>query len=116
MLLARATTQGGQVGRAPAYQAQGRGSPPHPFVAAGDESALMAGLEPSDRAAYEQAVRLLADDDMDGAWSSLEPLLRRYSDSYAVQHLACALSMQLGLATYAQSACPRVQELRAAAQ
>ncbi|HEX5658438.1 MAG TPA: hypothetical protein VFX59_14650 [Polyangiales bacterium] len=48
---------------------------------------------------------------MQNAWGKIAPLVERYPSSYAVQHLACNLSMQLGLMSAAQSTCPRVQQL-----
>lgn len=80
----------------------------HPFVAQGDASVLLAGVEPVDRQAYREAVRLTQNEDARGAWLLAEPLSERYPNCHAVQHLACGLAMSLGLMTQAQSTCGRV--------
>jgi hypothetical protein len=81
----------------------------------GGESALPAGLAAADGEAYRASERASREGDTAGAWHNLRPLVERYPSSYPVQHSACTLSMQLGDATTAQRACPRVQKLSASA-
>jgi hypothetical protein len=81
------------------------------FVAKGDEAKLLAGLSDSERAAYREAVRLLRAEEPHGALSTLAPLVTGHPESYAVQHLACGLTMSLGLQNDMQLTCARAQEL-----
>jgi hypothetical protein len=85
----------------------------HPFVLAGDEATLLAGVSEPDRASYRASVaQLLADAPAD-ALGTLTPLVERYPSSYAVQHLACGLLLQLGIQGDMQTICSRAQTLRA---
>jgi hypothetical protein len=82
----------------------------HPFVVKGPEETLLSDLSPADRAVYRSAVqRLLAEDPVHSV-QVLGPLVERYAACYAVQHLACGLSMQLGMRD-AQVLCTRAQKL-----
>lgn len=87
-------------------------SPPAPshgaYVVSGDDQELLAALTPADRVAYSAATQNPSPYD---AYAKLEPLVQRYPDCYAVQHLACGLLMQLGRSGDVQTVCGRVQTL-----
>jgi hypothetical protein len=85
--------------------------PKHAFVIDGDEGALLAKVEPADRATYQEAVKLTVSGNSYDALTLLEPVAKRYPDNYAVQHLTCGLAMQTGWQALAQKVCPRVQGL-----
>jgi hypothetical protein len=85
--------------------------PKHAFVIDGDEATLLAKVEPADRDAYREAVRLTTSGKSYDALTLLEPVSKRNPDNYAVQHLTCGLAMQTGWQALAQKVCPRVQGL-----
>jgi hypothetical protein len=78
------------------------------YAVQGDDQELLAALTPADRIAYDSAAQNAYPYD---AYAALEPLVQRYPDCYAVQHLACGLLMQLGRAGDVQTVCNRVQTL-----
>jgi hypothetical protein len=83
----------------------------HPFVVKGDETQLLASLSEAERAAYREAVRLLEADDMEHSLGVLAPVVGKHPESYAVQHLACGLTMALGRQSDMQVTCARAQQL-----
>jgi hypothetical protein len=82
----------------------------HPFVVQGREDELLAGFAAAERGAYREAVRLV-DADPEQALAALTPLVAQHPESYAVQHLACGLTMQLGHQADMQATCARAQSL-----
>ena len=90
-----------------ASPAAGQGQP---YVVRGAEDELLTELTPADRSVYHQATQQAAASE---AYGTLEPLVERYPQSYAVQHLACGLLMQLGRNKEVQIVCTRVQTLAA---
>ena len=86
------------------------GAARHPFVVQGSEDTLLSALSAADRAAYRTAVQHVLADDPLRSLEVLQPLVERYAGAYAVQHLACGLSMQLGLRD-TQVLCTRAQQL-----
>jgi hypothetical protein len=90
-----------------ASPAAGKG---HPYAVRGADEEVLAELTPADRALYHQATQQSAASE---AYATLEPLVERYPQSYAVQYLACGLLMQLGRNKEVQIVCTRVQTLAA---
>jgi hypothetical protein len=85
--------------------------PSHPFIVSGSDDSLLANVADDDRATYRRAVQLLLASDPAQALETVSPLLTRYPDCYAVQHLGCGLAMQLGRRTDLQTICSRAQTL-----
>lgn len=78
---------------------------------AGEDDALLAGVSEKDRARYADAKAQFETRDLDASWASLEPLLRKYPDNYAIQHFGCSLAMHVGAREAAGSACRRAIDL-----
>lgn len=91
--------------------AVGEPSHAHAFVVAGTEEELLKEVAPSDRRAYQASVQALLSGDTQLAVTSLRPLVDKYPSSYAIQHLACGLFMQLQVQTDMQTTCSRAQDL-----
>jgi hypothetical protein len=87
---------------------QERSAPHANYVVRGDQQELLATLTPADRATYSTATQ---ESSPSQAYATLEPLVARYPDCYAVQHLACGLLMQLGRAADVQTVCGHLQKL-----
>ncbi len=96
------------VGTAPAKEDDVRS---HPFLVAGPDDELLGGVQASDRRTYHRAVNLLLEGDASEAFANLVPLAQTCPDNYAIQHFACALSMQQGRQADAQAFCVRMQEV-----
>jgi hypothetical protein len=97
---------------APAQGAAAASAPgAHPFVLQGNDAELLAGVADAERAAYREAVRLLRAEEPQQALTVLTPLVTKHEGCYAVQHLACGLTMQLGLQSDMQLTCSRAQKL-----
>lgn len=78
---------------------------------AGDDEQLLAGVTVEDRARYAKASAQFEAGDLDASWVSLEPLLDRYPDCYAIQHFGCSLAMHVGARQQAGSSCRRAIDL-----
>lgn len=83
----------------------------HPFVVPGKTEQLLEAAVDEDRARYEQAVTLTVKGAYGDAATALIPLLTRYPECFAVQHLGCGLLMSIGDSQRAQQACQRAQAL-----
>lgn len=86
----------------------------HLLLAKGSDEELLAGLEEKDKDVYHRAVDLLLAGHSVDAFTTLTPLAQVQQANYAIQHLACALSMQQGRMAEAQTYCERVQQMSAA--
>lgn len=86
---------------------------PIQIAVAGDQDKLLADVSPEDRARYAKANEQFNARDLEGSWESLEPLLERYPDSYAIQHFGCSLAMHVGARQEAGEACRRAINLGA---
>jgi hypothetical protein len=98
---------GGAAPQAPEGSARG----PAQIAVKGDTEQLLAGVTPEDQARYTKANAQFEAQDMEGSWKSLEPLLERYPDCYAIQHFGCGLAMHVGARQVAGEACRRAIEL-----
>lgn len=86
--------------------------PPPPQIAvAGEQEELLVDVSPEDRTRYAKAKEQFDARDLEGSWESLEPLLKRYPDCYAIQHFGCGLAMHVGARQEAGEACRRAIEL-----
>lgn len=81
----------------------------NPYVVRGNEDELLAQLTPADRTLYRSATE---QPDPQSVYLTLEPLVARYPENYAVQYLACGMLMQLGRSADVQTVCTRVQALK----
>lgn len=77
----------------------------------GASETLLAGVSEEDRTRYADAKAQLDARDLEASWASLEPLLQKYPDNYAIQHFGCSLAMQVGAREAAGSACRRAIDL-----
>lgn len=84
---------------------------PAQITIAGDEDKLLAGVSPEDRIRYSTANQQFEAQDLEASWESLEPLLARYPDCYAIQHFGCSLAMHIGARQQAGEACRRAIDL-----
>jgi hypothetical protein len=82
----------------------------HPYIIDGSDEQILADMPVRDRVVYRAAEDKLLAQQTGGALETLSPLVERYPGSYAVQHLACGLMMELGHAGM-QSACMQAQNL-----
>ena len=73
----------------------------------------ISALSSADQTTYRKAEAVAHDEDSEGALEVLAPLMERYPDCYAVQHMACGLLMQLGRADQVQTVCRRAMALGA---
>jgi hypothetical protein len=80
-------------------------------VVAGRDEDLLQDVGAADRPAYQASVQALLSGDMQQSLASLRPLIEKYPASYAIQHLACGLLMQLRLQAEMQTTCTRAQDL-----
>jgi hypothetical protein len=87
----------------------------HPYIVDGSDEQILSDMAVKDRIVYRAAEDQLLAQQSDGALETLSPLVERYPGSYAVQHLACGLLMELGRAGM-QSACMQAQNLAGIAQ
>jgi len=87
------------------------GSAPAQTVLSGDEDELLGGVSPGDRLRYEKAETQLEAQDLEASWKTLEPLLDRYPDCYAIQHFGCSLAMRIGARQQTGKACRRTISL-----
>lgn len=78
---------------------------------AGDQDKLLVGVSAEDRVRYAKANEQFEAQDLEGSWESLEPLLERYPDCYAIQHFGCSLAMHVGARQEAGEACRRAINL-----
>jgi hypothetical protein len=83
-------------------------------VQPGSDDPRLADLSAADRARYEEATARAGREPPASVYALLEPLVERYPECLAVQHLACSLLMQLGRQREVQTVCTRVQSLSAA--
>jgi hypothetical protein len=91
--------------------ASGPSEPTAQVALAGADEALLKGVSDEDRARYSEAKALLEAQDLEASWASLEPLLEKYPDNYAIQHFGCSLAMHVGARESAGSACRRAIDL-----
>ena len=84
---------------------------PAQITIAGDEDKLLAGVSPEDRIRYSKANQQFEARDLEASWESLEPLLDRYPNCYAIQHFGCSLAMHVGARQQAGEACRRAIDL-----
>jgi hypothetical protein len=69
-------------------------------------------LSEADRARLRAIDATLQSGDANGAWAEAHSLAERYADVYAVQHRACQIAMQMGVAAaQGRDACQRMVEL-----
>jgi hypothetical protein len=80
---------------------------------AGGDDDLLIGVSDDDRARYAAAKAQLEARELEESWASLEPLLERYPDCYAIQHFGCSLAMHVGARQQAGEACRRAIDLAA---
>lgn len=99
------------LGGAGAQPVQSSEPAPPQIAVAGEQDELLAGVSPDDRARYARAQEQFEARDLEGSWDSLEPLLKRYPDCYAIQHFGCGLAMHVGARQEAGEACRRAIEL-----
>lgn len=99
------------LGGVAAQPGDGSAPAPAPIAVSGDQKTLLAGVSPEDQARYAKANEQFEAQDMEGSWESLEPLLERYPDCYAIQHFGCGLAMHVGARQEAGAACRRAIEL-----
>lgn len=96
---------------ASAPAASGPSEPIAKVALAGDDAALLAGVSDEDRAHYADAKSKLEAHELEASWASLEPLVKKYPDNYAIQHFGCSLAMHVGAREAAGSACRRAISL-----
>ena len=83
-------------------------------LAAAEDAEGLSALDAAARAVYLEAKQAADQGDVWSAYEQLSPLLDSYPDCYAVQHLGCAVSLQVGDGARAQVVCPRQQQLQEA--
>ncbi|MBT8452442.1 MAG: hypothetical protein KJO40_10785 [Deltaproteobacteria bacterium] len=94
-----------------AHPVQNTEPAPPQIAVAGDQDEILAGVSLEDRTRYAKAKEQFDARDLEGSWESLEPLLKRYPDSYPIQHFGCGLAMHVGARQEAGEACRRAIEL-----
>ncbi|MDB4975117.1 MAG: hypothetical protein JWN48_3458 [Myxococcaceae bacterium] len=102
--------------RAAAHDAPVAQAAPAAQPASAHADGALDALSPTDRDTFRAAERTAHEAGARAGLETLSPIVARYPASYAVQHLACTLSMQAGVMAAAQTSCPRVSKLSAPAR